>query len=140
MINSNCFDLTKSKIVGNNLDVENMVIRNLASSHVARIIEVVQLVTIKVQVAFWKPHHHSSICWGFFVVNDNLHVDIVNPQMLRCIICRSKQANDNVLIKSCSIIRKRLIKYNKCNGVTPMKTHIDCVHPKLLTTRKETTY
>jgi hypothetical protein len=57
--------------------------------------------------------------------------------MLRCIIYRFEQANDNVLIKSCYILRKGFIKYNKCNGVTPMKTHIDCVHPKLLTTRKK---
>jgi hypothetical protein len=114
-----------------------MVIRNLAYDHVIAIVEVVQLVAIKAQVALWKPRHHSSICWVFFVVNDNLLVDIVNPQMLICIICRSEQANDNVLIKSCYIIRKGLIKYNKCNGVTPMKTHIDCVHPKLLAIRKK---
>jgi hypothetical protein len=29
--------------------------------------EVLQLV--QVQVALWKPHHQSSICWGFFIVN-----------------------------------------------------------------------
>jgi hypothetical protein len=79
MISSNCFDLTTTKIVSNNLDVDNMVIRNLAFGHVATVIEVVQLVAIKAQVALWKPHHHSSICWGFFVVNDNLPIDIVNP-------------------------------------------------------------
>jgi hypothetical protein len=57
--------------------------------------------------------------------------------MLRCIICNSEQANENVLIKNCCIIRKGIIKYNKCNGVTPMKTHIDCAHPKLLGTKKK---
>jgi hypothetical protein len=34
--------------------------------------------------------------------------------------------------KSYFIMKKRIIKYNKCKGITPTKTHIDCVHPKLL--------
>jgi hypothetical protein len=41
-------------------------------------IEVVQLVIIKIQVTLWKPHHCNSICWGSFVVNDNLLINIVN--------------------------------------------------------------
>jgi len=41
MINSNCFDLRTSKIVNNNLDVDNMVIWHLAFGHVAIVIEVV---------------------------------------------------------------------------------------------------
>jgi len=73
---------------------------------------------------------------GFFVANDNLHVDNGNPWMLKCIICKFEQVSDNVLTESYSIIRKGFIKY-KCNGVTPMKTHIDCVHPKLLARRKQ---
>jgi hypothetical protein len=56
--------------------------------------------------------------------------------MLRCIICKFKQTRENVLIKSCYILRKELIKY-KCNGVTPMKTHIDYAHPKLFATKKK---
>jgi hypothetical protein len=40
------------------------------------------------------------ICWGIIVVNDGLHVDLVNPQLLLC-ICRSKQTtNDNLLLDS----------------------------------------
>jgi hypothetical protein len=35
-IDSNCFDLTTSNIVGNSSDVESMVISNLASSHVVK--------------------------------------------------------------------------------------------------------
>jgi hypothetical protein len=41
------------------------------------------------------------------------------------------------LIESYFILRKGLIKYNKCNGVTPMKAHIDYVHPKLLVAKKK---
>lgn len=57
---------------------------------------VIQHAIIQVEVATWKPHNGSSICWGFFVANDNLLMDIENPQMLQCIICRTKQicAND----------------------------------------------
>jgi hypothetical protein len=57
--------------------------------------------------------------------------------MLKCIIYRYEQASENVLIKICSIIKKGLIKYNKCNGLIPMKTCIDYAHPKLLGTRKK---
>jgi hypothetical protein len=51
---------------------------------------------IQVEVVTWRPHSGSSICWGFFVANDNLLMDIENPQMLQCIIYRTKQicAND----------------------------------------------
>jgi hypothetical protein len=52
--------------------------------------EVLYFVIIKVQVIFWKPHHQNSICWGLFVVNDDLHVDLQNLQMLQCILCISK--------------------------------------------------
>jgi hypothetical protein len=38
-----------------------------------------QLVTIKAQAILWKPHHWNSICWGFFAMNDYLHVDLENP-------------------------------------------------------------
>jgi hypothetical protein len=74
---------------------------------------------------------------GFFYVNDNLPIDIVSPQMLRCTIYKSKQANENVLTESCSIIKKGFIKYNKCNGVILMKTHIDCARPKFFVARRK---
>jgi hypothetical protein len=32
---------------------------------------------------------------------------------------------------------KGLIKYNKTNGTTPMKTHVETTHPKLWTQRKQ---
>jgi hypothetical protein len=75
-IDFNFFDLTTSNIIGNNLNVESMGVGNLACGHVATTIKVVKLATIKIQVKLWKPHHRSSIFWGFFAINDNLHVDI----------------------------------------------------------------
>ncbi len=35
-----------------------------------------------------------------------------------------------------SILRKGLNKYNKINGITPTKTHVDFAHPKLFVQRK----
>jgi hypothetical protein len=74
-IDSNFFNLIISNIVGNLLNLENMYFElgNVVT------IEVVQLVFIKTQITLWKPHHCNSICWGFFfVVSDNLLINIVN--------------------------------------------------------------
>jgi hypothetical protein len=48
---------------------------------------------------------------GFFLLLMITFIDIVNPQMLKCIICRFKQASENVLTKSCFIIKKGLLGY-----------------------------
>jgi len=91
-INSNFFDLTTSNTVGNILDFESMAIDNVVA------IKIMQLVTIKIQATLWKPHHHSPICWGLFLVNDNLPIDIVNPWMLKYIIYRYEQTSEKKLI------------------------------------------
>jgi len=41
-----------------------------------------QLETIEAQVITWRPHAWISICWEFFVINDNHLVDLENLQML----------------------------------------------------------
>jgi uncharacterized membrane protein len=38
--------------------------------------EVAQLVVIQVQVISWKSHNYIPIYWGFFGINDGLHVDL----------------------------------------------------------------
>jgi hypothetical protein len=43
--------------------------------------------TMEQQALLWKPHNKTSICWNFFIVINNLHVDLLNHQMLKCIIC-----------------------------------------------------
>jgi hypothetical protein len=68
-------------------------------------------------------------------VNDDLHVDLENLQMLQCIICISEKVAGNVLSQS-FVLRKGLIKYNKINGIIPMKTHVDSIHPWLFAQRK----
>jgi uncharacterized membrane protein YagU involved in acid resistance len=42
-------------------------------------VEMWQLVTIQTQAIAWKLHNQISICWGFFVVNDNLPMDLEKP-------------------------------------------------------------
>jgi hypothetical protein len=66
------------------------------------------LVIIETQIKKWKNEG------GFFVVNDNMFVDLVNPQMLRCIICMFHQVINNILNQN-YIFCKGLIKYSKTN-------------------------
>jgi hypothetical protein len=93
----------------------------------------VQLTIVEVQVQQCIPHNMTSICWGFFVINDNLLIDFENPQMLLCTIYQSKQIVGNILNQLNCILKKWFIKYNKKNNINPMKTHIDYAHPYLTT-------
>jgi hypothetical protein len=47
-------------------------------------VDVVQLAIVQVQIAFWKSHviKCSFVHMVFFFLNDNLLVDLANPQML----------------------------------------------------------
>jgi hypothetical protein len=79
----------------------------------------------------------NSICWGFFAINDNYIVDLKNPHMLHCIIYRPTLGQKVGNIPNQSFVsRKGLIKYNKANDITPMKTHIDATHACLVVKRK----
>lgn len=51
-------------IVRSLLDIESLYFKlnNMAT------IQVMQLATIKVQVALWKLHNHGFIYWGFFLL------------------------------------------------------------------------
>jgi hypothetical protein len=64
-------------------------------------------------------------------VNDDLHVDFENLQMLWCIVYKSKKVASNFL--SQNVIR---LKFNKTNGITRMKIHVDFAHPKFFVQRK----
>ncbi len=58
-------------------------------------------------------------------------MDLEKLLMLRCIIYRIEQASALDLCQR-STLRKSLIKYGKINGITPMKTHVEFTHPKLV--------
>jgi hypothetical protein len=69
---------TFNHVQGNMSNVENVHVQHSTVVH----LEVTQLVVIQVQVESWKTHNHNSICWGFFIVNDGLLVNLLNPPML----------------------------------------------------------
>jgi hypothetical protein len=47
-------------------------------------VEVLQVMIIEMQVVLWITHNQMFICWGFFIINDNLQVDFESSQMLQC--------------------------------------------------------
>ncbi len=59
---------------------------------------------------------------GFFFMNDNKDVDVKCPQTMKCIFCY------NSLVLFCNLetqAKKGLIIYNKTNGITTMKKHVN---------------
>jgi hypothetical protein len=64
---------------------------------------------------------------SLFSMNDDLFVDLVNPQMLQCIIYRLEQTSCNFLSQR-FVSKKRFIRYNKTTNITLMKTHFDYLH------------
>ncbi len=68
-------------------------------------------------------------------MNDDLFVDLENLQILRCIVCKPKKTL-NIILSQNFVLEKGLIKYNKINGLTHMKTHVDIAHPRLFVLRK----
>ncbi len=58
-------------------------------------------------------------------------MDLEKSQMLQYIICKTKQVSAFVLCQW-STLWKGLIKYGKINGITPMMTHVEFAHPKLV--------
>jgi hypothetical protein len=89
-------------------------------------LHLVAIIIIVAQAQKWKPNNKNSICWGFFIGNDNSPIDFKNPQMLCCIICRPTpcQKVGNIFNQS-FVLHKGPIKYNKTNNITLMQTHID---------------
>jgi hypothetical protein len=58
--------------------------------------------------------------------------------MLQCIICKFEQAIGNVpthYLPKDVLLKKWFIEY-QCNKATPMSTHVECAHPKLIATKK----
>jgi hypothetical protein len=60
-----------------------------------------------------------------------MFVDLVNPQMLRCIICTFHQVINNILNQN-YVFCKGLTKYRKANDVTFVKIHVDSTHFRLI--------
>jgi hypothetical protein len=62
-------------------------------------------------------------------------MDLEKPQMLQCIIHKTKQASVLDLCQ-CSTLQKCLIKYGKIDVIIPMKTHVEFAHSKLIACKK----
>jgi hypothetical protein len=99
-------------------------------------VDVSQLVAIKHKL--WLGHLTPACLYvgGFFVVNNGLPVDLVNTQMLWCIICRFEQTFNDVLVQK-STMFKGLIKYNKINWMTPMTIHVQTTQMKIFALKNQ---
>ncbi len=92
--------------------------------------EEVALQLLHEQAAKWKLWSRNASSWAFFAVNDNEPVQVETPQVLRCILCRPEAVNLDVLSQR-TRARKGVITYNKANGTTAMRKHIESEHPSI---------
>jgi hypothetical protein len=69
--------------------------------------EVLQLITVEIKLYYRNHTIKIPFAWGFFFVNDDLHVDFENLQMLQCIIYISEKMASNFLSQS-SILKRGL--------------------------------
>jgi hypothetical protein len=74
----------------------------------------------------------------FFSINDGLQVDLVKPQVLKCIICKFEQTFNDALAQR-SMFRKGLIKYKNLNDITPMTTSCANCTSKVIYAKEITT-
>jgi len=88
------------------------------------------------QKLFWKPHYSTSFTWAFFKVNNNELMDLDYNQIMRYIICHNDFVGPKILIM-CTKCKKRLISYDKTNGIIVMRKHVDVNHYALLKNGKD---
>jgi hypothetical protein len=70
-----------------------------------------------VQRKIWKPHGITTLCWGFYCVNDNGEIDFENAQIVDCILYHK---NPIIATNPRTKARNGLISYYKMNGVTSL--------------------
>ncbi len=67
----------------------------------------------------------TPLCWTFYYINNNKHVDHIFPQVMACIFCY----NNPILISNQKLKQeKALILYNTINGIIVLKTHVFTNH------------
>jgi hypothetical protein len=77
---------------------------------------------------FQKPNNKNALCWAFYYVNDNKEIDFIVVQVMRCFLCyNSPILNLNPKIQA----RKGLIIYNKINGITTLRKHVNSNHSNI---------
>ncbi len=70
---------------------------------------------LHVQRKFWKPHGRTTLCWGFYCVNDNGEIDHENAQIMCCVVCHK---NPIIATNPRTQARKGLNFYYKMNEIT----------------------
>jgi hypothetical protein len=55
------------------------------------------LKVLQKQVKFWKPWSCNALTWAFFCVNDGKPVDLINAQVMKCIICYNEIVGPTIL-------------------------------------------
>jgi len=66
----------------------------------------------------WKPHGRIFSCWSFYYVNDNVEVDLINTQIMCCILCYQKLV---VGINPRTQAKKGQNSYYKTNGISSLR-------------------
>lgn len=87
-----------------------------------------QLTALENQQAFWRVYHRNSPTWAFFTTNDSCAVDLVKPQLMRCIVCHPSR-RETLGLRS-TRCRKGVVLYNKEHGTSAMKRHVHAEHPQ----------
>lgn len=87
-----------------------------------------QLTALENQQTFWRVYHRNSPTWAFFTTNDSCPVDLVKPQLMRCIVCHPSR-RETLGLRS-TRCRKGVVLYNKEHGTSAMKRHVHAEHPQ----------
>jgi hypothetical protein len=64
---------------------------------------------------------------GFFCISDQSKVDVQVPQVMHCMLCYEKLVDPTILGQKIRL-KKELVSYFKCNGITTLKKHVDGNH------------
>jgi hypothetical protein len=71
------------------------------------------------QKIFWRRNNRNALCWAFYCVNDNKEVNVIVFPAIRCILCHN---NPILNVNPITQARKRLIIYNRTNGICTEET------------------
>jgi ubiquitin C-terminal hydrolase len=55
------------------------------------------LKSLHMQTKLWKQYNHTSITWASFCVNDGRIGDVVNVEVMQCIVCYNEVACATIL-------------------------------------------
>jgi hypothetical protein len=74
------------------------------------------------------------LCWAFYYVNDNKEVNVIALQTMHFILCHN---NPILSVNPKTQARKRLITYNKINGIVALRKHVNLDDSNILKNLKK---